>query len=75
MALGKVVRQVVGAFAPMNKEVALLYAVAFPVEAHVNRLRSPLLQCVVDDARGAGILVGLDRCWRLWVAKFFERSA
>lgn len=71
MVFGEVVPQIISVFAPMNKEVALPYAVAYPVEAHVNCLRSTLLHGVVDDARGAGI-VGLDWRGRLRVAKVFE---
>ena len=74
MVLGEVVRQVVSAFAPMNKEVALAYAIAYPVKTHVDRLRSSLLHGVVDDACCAGI-VGLDRRGRLGVAEIFESGS
>ena len=37
MMLGKVVGKVVGAFAPVHQEMALLDLVADPVEAHVHR--------------------------------------
>ena len=36
MMFCKVVRQVVGAFAPVDYELLLGYAIAYPVKAHVH---------------------------------------
>jgi hypothetical protein len=47
--LGKVVSQIVGATAPMDKEFLLLDAIADPIKAHVNGFGMPLLDCVIND--------------------------
>ena len=60
--------QVVGTFAPFNSELPLTYAIAYPVEAHIDGLRSVELHCAVGDADGARI-VAKDRGGWLRVAK------
>ena len=71
--LGEVVGFVETAFFPMNKELPLAYAVANPVEAHVDGFRALLFDSVVGDA-GGGTVVGLDWCRWLGVAEFLERG-
>lgn len=67
MVLREVVGQVVGAFLPVDAEVALADSVADPIKAHVYGFGSTLFDFVVDDAFGNGI-VSLDWSGRLGVA-------
>ncbi len=59
MVLGEVVGQIVGATAPVDEELALGDVVFDPVEAHVDGFGAALLDSVVDDAFGTGV-VSLD---------------
>jgi len=54
-----VVGEVVVAFAPVDKEVALADAVSNPIEPHVHGFRAALFDGVVTDAGGTCV-VGLD---------------
>ena len=54
--LGKIVRQIINARSPVDKEVALLDSVAHPIEAHVNRFGAALADGGVDDARRSGVV-------------------
>jgi len=69
--LGKVVSQIVGATAPMDKELLLLDVIADPIKAHVNGLGTPLPDGVINDTGGTGI-VCLNGCGRLGVAKILK---
>ena len=69
--LREVVCQVVDSSAPVNDELALVYAVADPVKPHVDRFGAALLDSVVDDARSARV-VGLDWSRRLRMTHFFK---
>ena len=69
--LGKIIGLVNGAFAPVNKELALAHAITDPVVSHVHGLGALLLDGVVGDA-GCGAIVRLNRGWRLGVAQFLE---
>jgi hypothetical protein len=71
MVLGKVIGTIESTCLPMNDKLALARAVADPVKAHVDGLRSFLLDGVVDDALGAGI-ASLDWGSRLRVPEFGE---
>jgi hypothetical protein len=74
MVLGVIIREVSFSWCPINVELFLLDSVAYPVESHVDSARSLLLDVVIGDATRCRI-VGLDRCWWLWVAHFFERGS
>jgi hypothetical protein len=74
MVLGEVVGEVVGALSPVYVELPLADSVADPVETHVYCFRSLLLDSVVGDAFSA-LVVGLDRCRGLRVAKFCKNGA
>ena len=56
---------------PVDEELTLACAVAYPIKAHVNRFRSFLLDGVVDEAFSGGV-VDLDCRGRLWVPQFTE---
>ena len=72
--LCEVVGSICDAAAPVNDELALRNAVTNPVEAHIHRFGSLLLDGVVGNAGGSAI-VGDDGGGRLGMAKFFERDA
>jgi hypothetical protein len=55
-------------------ELALFDSVTHPVKTHVHSFGVLLLNGVVDNAKGSGV-VGLDGCGGLWMAHFFEGSA
>lgn len=64
-----IVSEIVGAWTPVNKKIALAHSILDPIEAHVHCFGALLLDCVVRKAGGGGV-VGLDGCWWLWMAKF-----
>ena len=66
MILGVVVAQVSDTWLPVDEELTLACAIAYPINAHVNRLRSFLFDGVVGKAVG-GRVVDLDWSGRLWV--------
>lgn len=72
--LGEVVTEVVKATAPVNVELALVDAIFYPVKSHVDGFGATLLDGVVDDAGGAGV-VDLDGSGTLWMPHFFKGSA
>lgn len=59
MVLGEIIGKIVTAFLPVDSELALADAIADPVEAHVDGFGAALLDSVVDDAFGTGV-VSLD---------------
>ena len=69
MVLGVIVAQVSDAGLPVDEELTLACAVAYPIKAHVDRFRSFLLDGVVGKAVG-GEVVDLDWRGRLWVPHF-----
>ena len=71
MVLGVIVAQVSDSGLPVDEELTLACAVAYPIKAHVNRFRSFLLDGVVGKAVGGGV-VDLDWRGRLWVPEFSE---
>ena len=71
MVLVMIVSQVSDARLPVDKELTLDCAVAYPIKAHVYRFRSFLLDGVVGEAVGGGV-VDLDWRVRLWVPQFAE---
>ncbi len=70
MMLGEVISQVVRALFPVDAELALADPISNPVEAHVDGFRAALFDAVIDDAVSY-LVVGLDRCGRLGMAKSF----
>ena len=69
--LCEVICQVVDPSSPVNDELALIDAVADPVEPHVDRFGAALLDSVVDDARSARV-VGLNGSRWLRMTHFFK---
>ena len=66
-----IVAQVFDAGLPVDEELTLYCAVAYPIKAHVDCFRSFLLDVVVGKAVGGGVV---DLGWRggLWVSQFAE---
>ena len=71
MVLGVIFTQNSDAGLPVDEELSLDCAVAYPIKVHVNRFRSFLLDGVVEKAVGGGV-VNLDWRGRLWVPQFAE---
>ena len=71
MVLGVIVAQVSDDGMPVDEELTLACAVAYPIKAHVDRFRSFLLDGVVGEAIGGGV-VDLDWRGSLWVPQFSE---
>ena len=71
MVLGVIVAQVSDAGLPVDEELTLAYAVAYLIKAHVDRFQSFLLDGVVGEAVGGGV-VNLDWSGGLWVPQFAE---
>ena len=67
--LGEIVGVVITATFPMNQELTLTYAIAYPVKAHINSFGTALLVSVIGDARGS-VVVSLDWSRWLWVTEF-----
>ena len=67
MMLDVIVSQVSDAVMPVDEELTLACAVAYPIKVHVDRFRSFLLDGVFGKAVGGGV-VYLDWRGRLWVA-------
>lgn len=59
---------------PVDNKLALADTIADPIESHINCLGTFLLDGIIDDSFGTGV-IRLD--WRggLWVAKFSESGA
>ena len=55
-------------------ELVLFYAVAEPVETHVDGFGLILSDGGVDNAVGSAV-ISLDGSWRLWMTKFCERDS
>ena len=64
--LGVVVAKVSDAWLPVDEELALACAIAYPIKAHVDRFRSFLFDGFVRKAVG-GRVVDLGWSGRLWV--------
>ena len=69
--LGAIVAQLSDAGLSVDEELTLACAVAYPIKAHVDRFRSFLLDDVVGEAVGGGV-VDLDWRVRLWMPQFVE---
>ena len=64
--LGVLVAQVSDVWLPVDEELTLACAIAYPIKAHVDCFRSFLFDGVVCEAIG-GRVVYLDWSGRLWV--------
>jgi len=64
---GEVVGEVDGTGCPEHVELALVNAIAEPVEAHVDCLRSVLFDCGIHDSIG-GAVIGSNGCRWLCMA-------
>ena len=71
--LSKEVCEVVFSFAPRDGKVALPYAIANPMEAHVDGLRALDFARVIGDSRG-GCVIAHDEGGRLRVAESFPNG-
>ena len=71
VVLGVIVSKVGGTRFPVDMVLALLDSVLEPVESHVNGFGATLLDCVVEDAVGTGI-VNLERGGWLGMSKLEE---
>jgi hypothetical protein len=74
VVFGEVIGKVGFARLPMDAEVALADTVAYPIEAHVDSFGLALIDGIVDDAMGAGV-IDLNGCWRLRPVHFLEGGA
>ena len=70
----KIVSNVLASRGPVDSKLALVHAVADPIEAHVNRFRADLFHSPVHNSAG-GRVIGFDGRSRLWMAHFGERLA
>ena len=66
MMLAVIVAQVSDAGLPVDEELTLACVFVYPIKAHVDRFRSFLLDGVVGEAVGGGV-VDLNWSGRLWV--------
>jgi hypothetical protein len=66
---GVVIGHVALSWSPINVEFSLLDPISDPVETHVDGMGALLLDVVVGNAAGSGI-VGLDWHGWLWMAHF-----
>jgi hypothetical protein len=71
VVFGKIICKIGFAWCSENFEVALFCSVAYPVEAHVDRSRSLLIDHVISNAACGGV-VCLDGCCLLGIAHFVE---
>ena len=66
MMLGAVVTKVGDTWMPVDYELALYCTIAYTIKAHVNRFQPFLIDGVVGEAVGGGV-VDLDLSDRIWV--------
>ena len=71
MVLGVIVAQVSDSGLPVDEELTLARAVAYPIKPHIDRFQSFVLDGVVSEAVSGGV-VDLDWSGRLWVTQFAE---
>ena len=71
MMFSDVVRPIFVPRNPVNKKLALFHAISDPVESHVDRFRSLVLDGAISESNG-GSVINLDGCWGLRVPKFFK---
>jgi len=74
VVLGEVVSEIVLTFGPVDEELALMNAIADPVELHVHCLGATLFDGVIGDSGGCTV-VGLHWCRALLETEFFQSSA
>jgi len=56
MVLGEVVSEIALTFGPVDEELALTNAVAYPVELHVHGFGATLFHGVIGDAGGCTVV-------------------
>ena len=66
MMVGVVVAKFGDARLPVDEELALAYPIAYPIKAHADRFLSFLLDGVIGEAVGGGV-VDLNWGCRMWV--------
>jgi hypothetical protein len=71
---GKIVSKLVRTWCPKDVEMALLLPITYPVELHVDGTRLLLLDIVVCNPTGSGVIGLHGGCW-LRIAHFLECSA
>ena len=74
MKLGVLVAKVADTWLPVDEELALACAIAYPIKTHVDRFWSFLFDGDVGEAVGSKD-VDLDWSIRLWVTEFEEQGA
>jgi hypothetical protein len=70
VVFGEVFGKVGFAGLPMDAEMSLADTVAYPIETNIDCFRLALLDGIIDDAMGTGV-IDLDGCWRLRPIHFF----
>ena len=71
MVFGKVVSQIVSAWAPMDREFAVGTTVLYPIKTHVNRFGTALFDSLIRDTCST-LVVCLERGCALCMAEFRE---
>jgi hypothetical protein len=74
VVLSVITALVIRAWAPVDKKLSLIAAVANPIKTHFHCAGSALFEGVISDSGGCGV-VGFDWCWRLWMTKVFKCGA
>ena len=74
MVFGEIICKVIGTGAPKDLELALVRAIAEPVETHVNGFGPTLFDSVVDNA-GSAAVINLNGSGRLRVTHVREEGA
>ena len=72
--LSEIICIVLAPFPPIDEKLTLFNSVPYPIESHVDRLASFLLNSVIGKADGAGV-VCLNRCSWLGISKVGKRGA
>jgi hypothetical protein len=68
---GKIVSKIVGTWCPKNVKMTLLLPISYPVVSHVDGVRLLLLDVIVCNRTGHGVISLHGGCW-LRIAHFME---
>ena len=74
MMLSEVVGPIFITRGPVIFELALFHSILKPIKSHINGFAALLFDSSIDYAIGSGV-IGLDWCWRLRMAQFFEGNS
>lgn len=74
MVLGEVIGEIVFAFGPIDKKMALADAITDPIKTHVDGLGATLFDGVIGNA-GSTSIVSVNTCGILRVSKFGQSDA